>query len=444
MNNQTDAPALLYKSLIGDGAKALDPDSPYYVEILQAEPEKDPILNLWQRITLEDSESVNLLTGFLGNGKSTELRRLKKYLQQDGCEVFLIDMFDYLLTTKPLELSDFILSLMSALADRVKQDTGLDALTLSYWERLGNFLQSELSIDKLDLQWKQPGAAARLGLKLKTEPEFKQQIQIHLRGHLSRLIADAQQYVSDLIDTLRDQRQDPNLKVVLLVDSVEQIRGDGGDAEAVHNSVVELFSGQAANLRFSKLHVVYTIPPYLQALAKNLGRSLGGHPVTSWPNIHIRYADGSADPQATALMKTIIGKRYPHWQELLSDSQIARLASASGGDLRDYFRLIRECALALRIARMNRADASLDDATVNRVEEQLLNELLPIAEADARWLARIHHSKETSLPTTADLPTLARFFDGNLIMNYLNGQPWYDIHPLLVNEVRRFIPDQQP
>jgi len=440
MNDQTDPPAKLYKSLNGRGALPLDPDDPYYVPILQAEPEKDPILVLSQHITLAESESVYLLTGFRGNGKSTELRRLRQCLQQDGCRVFLVNMFDYLLMTKPLELSDFVLSLMAALASQVEQQAGLETLTLSYWERLGKFLQSEVEIDKLDLQWKSADAAAKLGLKLKTEPEFKEQIQVHLRGHLSRLVADAQAYVNDLVDALRTQAQDPNLKVVLLVDSLEQLRGVGSDAEAVHNSVVELFSGQAANLSFGKLHIVYTIPPYLQALAKNLGRTLGGNPITSWPNIHVHYRDGGPDPAGIDLMKTIIGKRYADWQALISSDQMTRLASASGGDLRDYFRLIRECALALRISRMRDPDAVLGDSSVHRIEEQLRNDLLPIAEEDARWLARIHETKEASLPTTADLPALARFFDGNLIMNYLNGQPWYDIHPLLVNELRRFLP----
>ena len=79
---------------------------------------------------------------------------------------------------------------------------------------------------------------------------------------------------------------------------------------------------------------------------------------------------------------------------------------------------------------------------VRRVEDQLRNEFLPIADDDARWLARIHANKDAALPSTTDLPTLARFLDGNLIMNYLNGEPWFDIHPLLVAEISRPRPEQ--
>jgi len=167
----------IYRSLSGKGALPLDPDDPYYVPILQETPEKDPILMLWQRLDWSESESVDLLTGFRGNGKSTELRRLKKLLEtQSGAKVFLVNMLDFLLMTKPLELSDFVLSLMTALGQAVEQDTGLRALTHGYWERLQRFLTAEVRLERFELDLKQIGAPAKLGLKLKNEPDFKQRV----------------------------------------------------------------------------------------------------------------------------------------------------------------------------------------------------------------------------------------------------------------------------
>lgn len=446
MHTQSDPLRDLYKSLIGRGAMPLDPNDPYYVPILQGTPEKDPILMLWQRLDWSESESVNLLTGFRGNGKSTELRRLKQLLEQkSGAKVFLINMADFLLMTKPLELSDFVLSLMTALGQAVEQDTGLKALTHSYWERLQRFLTSEVQLDKLELDLKELGAPAKLGLKLKNEPDFKLRVQQHLRGHLSRLIEDAQGYVVGLVDALRALPDSPpDLKVVLLVDSVEQIRGVGTEATKVHDSVVDLFSGQAASLAFPKLHLVYTIPPYLLALSQNLGRTLGGHPIVSWPNVHVRGRDGKPDAAGLGIMERIIDKRQAGWRNIIPPDTLRRLAVCTGGDLRDFFRLVRECVVAISTVRLAEPGATLSEEMVTRVEEQLRNELLPIAEDDARWLARIHRSKDAALPTTDALPALARFLDGNLIMNYLNGEPWYDIHPLLVEEIRRFLTDEEP
>ncbi len=434
----------LYKSLDGKGALPLDPTDEYYVEILEATPEKDPIRALWQRIDLAESESVHLLTGFRGNGKSTELRRLKKMLtEKAGCQVFLVNMLDYVLMTKPLALSDFILSLMAALANAVEQSTeeALKPLSRSYWDRLLNFLQSEVELEKIDVELKGAEAALKLGFKLKTDPEFKTRIQKHLEGHLTRLVQDAREFVDQLVVAIRTMTNDPDKKVVFLVDSLEQLRGVGEETDKIYASVVELFSGQAANLSFPKLHIVYTVPPYLTALAHNLGRNLGGHPITQWPNIHVRQRDGALDPEGLALMATIISKRYADWQEIVPQPFLCELAQVSGGDLRDYFRLLREAIIGLRGKQMADPEASLDETIIKRVIQQLHNELLPLADEDACWLAKIHASKQASLQTEHKLPVLARFLDSNLIMNYLNGEPWYDIHPLLIPDITPYLSD---
>jgi energy-coupling factor transporter ATP-binding protein EcfA2 len=82
----------------------------------------DPIGALATRITWSEAASVNLLSGQRGSGKSTELRRLRKLLQDEGCVVCLCDMRDYMNLTMPVEITDFFISVMGALNDAV-QDT---------------------------------------------------------------------------------------------------------------------------------------------------------------------------------------------------------------------------------------------------------------------------------------------------------------------------------
>ena len=422
-----------YKAIDGaKGAGPLSPKSDFYVEILPHNPSGDPILELRQRILLAESESVNLLSGFRGNGKSTELRRLKQLLEQRGCYVVLVDLLDYVLTTKPVELSDFILSLMAALAHEIEQQSGLKPLSESYWQRLTKFLESEVRLESADLGLSTASLGVSLQAKLKSEPSFKRQMQEHLRPHSKRIVEQAQLFIVEVIGKLREQHDDPNIKLVLLVDSFEQIRGVGADSQHVHDSVVELFSGQADNLKLPQLHVVYTVPPFLPILAKNMSRLLGENPLTFWPNIHVRQGDGAPDSDGLATMRQVIKQRCSYWQDYFSVEQLNELATASGGDLRDFFRLTKECVLSLLIDRPSEG-GNVDAAITQKVKQQLLNEMLPIAEQDARWLAQIHSSQDAALPSTSDAPTLARFFDNNLVMNYLNGKPWYDIHPLLID-----------
>jgi energy-coupling factor transporter ATP-binding protein EcfA2 len=416
-----------------DSAVPLEPNNEYYVPIFEGNPEKDTILSLKTRIEFEESESVNLLTGFRGNGKSTQLRRLRVLLEDSGCKVFLINMLDVMLMTKPMELSDLLLSMMAAFSEAIKNEIGLDVVRRGYWERTRNFLNSNVVSDGITFKTGGEELSAELGLRLQRDASFKEKIQEHLRGHLTTLVDNAREFVVGVVDKLREQSGNPNLKIVLLVDSLEQIRGYYGNSEQVQQSVSETLSGQAHNLAFPKLHVVYTIPPYLSTLAPNLSKSFGGNPITSWPNIHVRKKNGDVDESGISIIRLIVEKRYSDWNNYFCEDHIRRLAKSSGGDLRDLFRLIREGVIALNI---NTVDKITDDI-LSRIEQQLLNESLPIAKDDARWLARIHKDKNASIDSIAEVPRLARFQDSNLIMNYQNGEPWCDIHPLILQEVEK-------
>lgn len=422
-------------SISGVNEKPLDHTSKFYVEILQQDPGRDPILLLMQRINYAESESVNLLTGFRGNGKSTELRRLKALLEQSGHIVILINMRDYVSPTKPLELGDFLLSLVAALAERVKADHEVDEITENYLERLWGFLnQTEVEFDTIEGEAGFGELTGKIGLRLQRDPSFKKQVQEKLRGHLDGLVQQVNDYISALVSAL--QADDPEQKVVLLVDSLEQLRGVGDDAESVYDSVVELFSGQASNLSLPRLHVVYTVPPYLIPRAPNISRNLGGNPICFWPNIHVRKRDGSDDADGLSVMREIIEKRYKLWALFFEEEQLNDIARVSGGDIRDFFRLIRESLLGLSTKRLTSSQAkpdTIDSETIERAIKQLRNDFLPIPKSDLEHLAAIHRTKNHALEDIEGLKTLTHFLDANMIMNYLNGEPWYDIHPVLLN-----------
>jgi len=424
-----------FRTLSGENAKPLPAGHAYYVPRLEAEPDKDPILSLKTRILFSDSESVNLLTGYRGNGKSTEFNRLQVLLEKSGCRVFSVNMLDYMITSKPLELSDFMLSLMAAFSKAVEGQTNLDPAREGYWERIKNLLKTRVEIEEIGVEGSMGAVSASIGTKLQRDPAFKELIQKHLRGHLTQLVKEAQTFVTDTVTAIRLADADADKKVVLLVDSMEQLRGFGEDATRVQSSVVEFFSGQAANLRLPMLHVVYTVPPFLATLAPGFSGLVSGNPITCWPNVHVRTRKGVADPDGIGIMVKMIDARYPRWTDFFNMVQLERLASFSGGDVRDYFRLVRECLVSLA----NSSRERVDELVMERVEGQLRSEHTPIAAEDARWLARVAERKDTALEKTDDATRLARFFDTNLIMNYLNGEPWFDVHPALSEEIKRAV-----
>jgi hypothetical protein len=242
-----------------------------------------------------------------------------------------------------------------------------------------------------------------------------------------------------VVEEVRRTRKEPNAEVVLLVDSVEQLRGAGQDARDVAESARELFVTQAENLRFPKLHVVYTYPPSLLALAQNIGH-IYGVPRVMWPNPPARKRDGSRDLRGIDLLQEVVDKRFPARTQFLSDAHLHKLIDASGGSIRHCFLMLRECIVGIILRKGGQVDGTL----VEQVIGQLRNEMLPLADEDAAWLRRIHERRDVALDTVEHNPTLVRLFDNNLIMNYENGEPWYDVHPLLLPEIERLRKYEKP
>jgi hypothetical protein len=105
-------------------------------------------------------------------------------LEDSGCKVFLINMLDVMLMTKPMELSDLLLSMMAAFSEAIKNEIGLDVVRRGYWERTKNFLNSNVVSDGITFKAGGEELSVELGLRLQRDASFKEKIQEHLRGHL--------------------------------------------------------------------------------------------------------------------------------------------------------------------------------------------------------------------------------------------------------------------
>lgn len=404
---------------------SLEPDDPYYEPYLERQPRRDPVANLAMRISLAEAASVSLLSGQRGSGKSTGLLRLKRELEQQGCEVFLCDMRDYMNLTTPVEISDFFIAIMGGLSEAVAERYGQNFTHEDYWTRMSNFLTSEVTLDSAGIK----AGIATIKTSLKDDPSFKQRLQIAMRGHVARLVKEAHQFGAEIVSFIREQHNDADKKVVLLLDSIEQIRGVGAEAEKVYASVENLFSAHASSLQLNLLHVIYTIPPYLTPLAPNVGINLGGSIVYTMPSIHIHHRDGKRDDEGVDILSHILARRCPDWERVFSKDQLRlRITLSTGGDLREFFRMIR---LILMQAMISSDELPVSYELIDDVKNDLRREMLPIAEVDKVWLKKIAESKDAELEDVASLPQLARFFDANLVQNYRNGEDWYDVHPLI-------------
>lgn len=399
---------------------AAPPGHPYHIEGIHTA-SGDPVIDLKTQIDFSDTANLNYFTGQRGTGKSSELLRLKQLLESEGCFVLYADMINYLRLTEPVELSDFLISMMGALSDCIQQEVKANVNAPSYWDRIAHILQSEVKIES--------ATAANIKLSLKDDPVFKKLVQDKAVEHTVKIVQSARQYSEEAVTLLRHEKQNPALKVVFIVDSVERLRPtDSSRTETIFQSVVNLFAGQIDSLRFPLMHVVYSVPPYLAALSGGLGGLFGGA-IYSLPSIHVFEKNSrTKSAQGVDIMLKLVEKRYPDWRDVIQEGDLRRLAEHSGGDIRDFFRLLRLC-----LVRAGRPDTPLPVATqiVDDAEHMVRNDMMPIAHNDLDWLKRISQSHQHELTEIGKLQVLARFLESKYVLNYRNGEDWYDVHPLL-------------
>lgn len=394
--------------------------------------DKDLIRTLADRIDFDEGGGTYLFSGNRGTGKTTELMRLAEMLREQGCEVFYVDMAEYLNLTLSVEITDFLISLLGGFSEALENDPRFaqNPSYTGFFERIWLFLQSEVKLESIDLKI---GGAVDLKMSLQQDPTFKQKLQAGTRGHVARLVKEARAFVEAAIAEVRTHTA-PERKIVLIVDSFERLRGvgDSKDVGEVFKSVETLFSGHADKLHFQSLHLVCTIPPYLSALAGSLAAYYSGGQIYMLPSVHVyerRPQDGDNPiPSVSGLqaMLTIVDKRFPEWSGFFTREQLLRLASNSGGDLRDFFRMIGLCITEA----LYQPALPLPDGVIAGAESALRNDM-PLADDDKAWLKKVQKSHERELSNLDRLPIFARLTEGKYILNYRNGDDWFDVHPLL-------------
>lgn len=408
--------------------RTLEPGDQAYVREVNQKPSLDVIQEMANEVDYQEGGGVCLFTGQRGTGKSTELRRLKRTLEEMGVTVVYADMSAYLLLSKEIEISDFLVSMAGALSEELEKVYEASPGNRNYWERFRKFLTTTVELKEIGAKIPLGDTAIDIKAALKNDPDFKQRVQEACRGHIAQLIREAHEFFQEAALFVREKERDPNRKLVLIVDSVERIRGVGSDAMKVYDSVRNLFLGQAEALRIPMLHVVYTVPPYLSVLAAGAGSLMGGAVVRRLVSTHI-FQDRSrkVDDEGVSLLVRVITQRYSAWNTLISPEALRQLAVSSGGDLREFFRLIRQCLTAIQ----DDWQLPIRKEAVKPAENASRNEMLPIPADHLKWLKRIAESHDTCLASDDKLPVLAHFLDNRLVLNYRNGTDWYDIHPLL-------------
>jgi hypothetical protein len=445
------------KKLHGDlSDRPLEPDSRFYVPIHERNLQDDPVSHMAATIAFQDVESIQLFSGFRGAGKTTQLFRLKQHLEAQGYLVLYANALDYLNPGEPVDITDLLIVLAAAFGETLSERLDADVLRETFWDRLRNFLtRTEVRLTSAGanaaLETPLGGffgklkAGMDLKFEIKTASSFRHTMQAVLANQLSDFEGQVVSFIEDSIKRVRADRGD-DTKVVFLFDQLEQLRGGILTEQSVIASVGRIFTLHFDRLKLPYVHVVYTVPPWLKFVVPgmvemtllptpHIWNNDPGRTIT-WSNWQI-FRDVVLQRLGTDGARRLLGQD-PAARERLIDQMVGM----SGGHLRDLLRLLRETTVRAVSLPALPVPPTLITGTINAVRR----EMLPVAQNDAIWLARIAEVRATALPDTEpeSVNRLSRFLDSRLVLYFVNDEEWYDIHPLIRDEVATVIAATPP
>jgi hypothetical protein len=217
-------------------------------------------------------------------------------------------------------------------------------------------------------------------------------------------------------------------KCVVLVDSLEKIKGSGEQAEAVFESVRILFEQHSQVLKLPQVHVVYSIAPFVLEQNRQLPALLGGAVAVQLPSVHV-FERNSTDPDqaGVARLRDLLSKRFADWQDFFTPEQVNQVIANTGGDLRDFMRALQVCLAGVKPSqpRVNERDLEVAWGQIRPT--------LSIPVEHMVWMTRITntHLPELREKDKISATLLEKYLSTKHILAYLNGETWYGLHPLV-------------
>jgi hypothetical protein len=402
-------------------------DRKLYQPLYDDEDDHDPVKRLFDTIEFSEEQSVQLVGGFRGTGKTTELSRLEKKLWENDYFVVRVDLDGYVDMHSPVDIRDFLLIVAGAISEKLTDERLLgqsEGVKASFWERARALLSK--SVELKEFSAKTP--IGDLKMALQSDHSFRDRIREAFSGRLAELVAHVREHHASVLRALRKRANRDDVRLVVILDSLEHLRGTIGADKEVRHSVEELFITHAQQIGLPDTHMVLSVPAFLVVQADNLAAQYVNGGVGAWPAYRVRDRQGGRTDVVDRMVK-LVDLRGP-WRRILPDqAALEKLILASGGHLRDLFNMLIE---AIHLAGKGvRPDAAEKVINVAR------RAYLPLYKDELEVLRPIAETQSVFQITTEQQDYVLRFLDVGLVLCYMNDEFWYDVHPLVRDVVRK-------
>ena len=229
--------------------------------------------------------------------------------------------------------------------------------------------------------------------------------------------------LSDLIDAINaiiaDAERELGKKILVIIDDLDKMNLEMSE---------ELFYKHGVELTQPTCKIIYTIPQPL--LFSNKIRPIVLHYFdgrVELPNIKVKKRNGEIDPDGYKVMREVALRRME--EDLIAEEAMNEAIKSSGGILTEFIRIIRGAA---NIANMENRKR-IEKRDVERVVTDIRNDYIRILnKEDIKILKEVERTKEKT-----DEERFQDLLFSLAILEYENGEIWYDIHPTIKGIIER-------
>ena len=399
----------------------------FYVPLDEVRGSSGLVEQLADGIRLSDKPVYKLLAGHRGSGKSTELIRLQKKLEE-GKDKYFVVLFDAVkernLDPLDVDFPEVLIAITTHLSNQIKERLNVD-LTSPYLSQLFKDLEEVLTSTVDFSQISLNTGLLNLSGTLTKNPNIRKK----LRERIAPISDQWIEATNSIIDMAIDKIHKKNYAgLVIIVDGLDKILMNTNPKE--RSCAERLFDDWNVQLRSLNCHMLYTIPIALaySGSERNIASNFG---LTSPPVIPMTKLFDNKDNETKGFDKflEIIQKRIDSTgadiNEVFENGEetVKKAIGHSGGQPRELMVLIREAILGGDLPIKN---ASIDKAAgniTNSYRRQLWQEHWEVIEfvRQHRRLKRDNQNDRICM----DL------LDMRAVLQYKNDKEWYNINPLL-------------
>ncbi|MBE9115773.1 ATP-binding protein [Lusitaniella coriacea LEGE 07157] len=407
----------------------LEPGDTRYVDCNSVRGDEDVTRELGGYITKDENNTYQLYSGHRGGGKSTELKRLRKYLEDSGCVVVYFaaateDAGD--LSFQDTQYQDILLSCTRQLLEKLKDradSSPIQNWLRDRWKELIDLALTEVSLDKLDLSVAL-SQLAKITAAVRTEPNKRREIRKLVEPNTESLVQALNEFIRNAKST--------NNRIVIIADNLDRIVQTQPE-EGAPTNLEDIFINRSELMRGLDCHIVYTAPiSLLYSTSSSELQNIYGK-IQILPMVMVQSQDGSVWESGMKKLRIALEKRvsYVEERELVpqifdTEKTVQLLCFSCGGHLRDLMHIARDAV-------NQTTQLPIPEKAVKRAITKFRRGYMEaLRESEWALLLKVHETKQR-----LNEDAYRNLLNKRCILEYCffddddERISWYDVHPLI-------------